>query len=229
MDSLAELVARSPLFAHMKDPAEAGISLYSDVVYFKNNGHSHCLALSLNSEQRFSILLDALKAKGIVGGQIRKAGYNYAKFADLPLYVAYKYKAMVLLRPTVVSRELSLGIDELEAQLGQIFSGNKTGFIQKKAIQSLYDADCQWLAWNGDAEPVGYCFKDSEVKGFTGGENDAHEDGQKSSVVFEEMRPEIREISPEIIKEMNTKDGIGMLEVFFKDVFYYLKMGNYGY
>lgn len=229
MDSLAVLVARSPLFAHMKDPAEAGISLYSDIVYFKNNKHSHCLALSLNSEQRFSMLLDSLKDKGIVGGQIRKAGYNYAKFADLPLYVAYKYKAMVLLRPTIVSRELSLGLDELEAQLGQIFSGNKTGFIQKKTIQSLYDADCQWLAWNGDADPVGYCFKDSGVKGFTGGEKDAREDARMSTVVFTEMRPEKGETSPEIIKEVNTKNGIGMLEVFFKDVFYYLKMGNYGY
>lgn len=229
MDSIAEMVAHSPLFSHLKDPAEAGISLYSDLVYFYNNKYSHCLALSLSSEKRFSMLLDSLKTKGIVGGQIRRATYNYVKFVDLPLYVAYKYKAMVLVRPTVESKVLSLGIDEIETQLGQIFSGNKNGFIQKKTIQTLYDADCQWLAWKGDSQPVGYCFWKGSVTGFMGYEGIAQEDEQIASTVFSWMRPSRRETSPEINQETEIPDGIRMLEVFFEDIFYYLSKGNYGY
>ena len=228
MDSLIQLIAKAPLFNHVKDPAETGISLYSDIVYFYSKEHSHVIALSLNTEQRFSRLLDTLKKRGVLGGQVAKATYNYAKFVDLPLYVAYKYKAMVLVRPTVESRELALSTDEIESQLAKIFSGKSTGFIKGKSIQSLYDKDCQWLAWKGE-RPVGLAYESGKVSAFEGFDEGAQPNLSAALGVFDGMRLASRETSPEKKNASKTQNGIEMLDVYFKDIFDYLSNANYGY
>lgn len=229
MDSLAYLVANSLLFDHLTDPSEAGISLYSDVVYFYSKEHSHCLALSLNSEQRFSNLLDTLKKEGYLGGQIIKPAFNYAKFKDLPLYVAYKYKAMVLLRPSIESKELNLGAAEVESQLAKIFSGQSDGFIKNGAIQNLYDADCQWIAWNGNDNPVGVKFKSGKSESFEGFDSNVKSNENAASSIFGDMRPISKNISPRENQTNSVNSGLQLLDVYFKDVYEYLKMGNYGY
>lgn len=228
MDSLIQLIGQAPPFAHVKDPSETGISLYSDIVYFYTKEYSQVIALSLNSEQRFSRLLDSFRKQGVVSGQIIKPAFNYAKFNNLPLYVAYKYKAMVLVRPSVESPELSLSNDEIEKQLASIFSGKSTGFIKRKDLQSLYSADCQWLAWNG-AKPVGYAFDKGKAQAFEGFEDGAKPTRDAAQVVFNEMRPANREISPENKPLSQTQNGIEMLDTYFKEVFEFLKNKQYGY
>lgn len=228
MDSLIQLIGQAPLFAHVKDPSETGISLYSDIVYFYTKEHSHVIALSLNSEQRFSRLLDTFRKQGVVSGQIIKPAFNYAKFENLPLYVAYKYKAMVLLRPISDSSEIALSNDEIEMQLAVIFSGNSTGFIKRKDLQSLYSADCQWLACNG-AKPVGLAFDKGKALAYEGFEDVAKPTRDAAQIVFNDMSLANREISPENKKIIETQNGIEMLNTYFKGVFEFLKNKQYGY
>jgi hypothetical protein len=228
MDSLIQLIRNAPLFATVKDPSETGISLYSDIVYFFTKEKSHVIALSLNSEQRFSNLLDTLRKQGVLSGQIVKPAFNYAKFENLSLYVAYKYKAMVLVQPSAVKPERALSNDEIEMQLASIFSGKSTGFIKRKDLQSLYSADCQWLAWNGE-KPVGFAFDEGKANAFEGFEDAAKPASAAAQVVFNEMRPAKREISPENKNFNETQNGIEMLNTYFKEVFEFLDKKQYEY
>ena len=228
MDSLIQLIRNAPLFANVKDPSETGISLYSDIVYFFTKEKSHVIALSLNSEQRFSNLLDTLRKQGVLSGQIVKPAFNYAKFENLSLYIAYKYKAMVLVQPSAGKSERALSNDEIETQLASIFSGKSTGFIKRKDLQSLYSADCQWLAWKG-AKPVGFAFDKGKANAFEGFEDAAKPTSAAAQVVFNEMRPAKREISPENKNFNETQNAIEMLNTYFKEVFEFLKNKQYGY
>ena len=228
MDSLIQLIRNAPLFAKVKDPSETGISLYSDIVYFYTKEKSHVIALSLNSEHRFSNLLDTLRKQGVLSGQIVKPAFNYAKFENLSLYVAYKYKAMVLVLPSAVKPERALSNDEIEMQLASIFSGKSTGFIKRKDLQSLYSADCQWLAWNGE-KPVGFAFDEGKANAFEGFEDVAKPTSAAAQVVFNEMRPAERGISPENKNFNETQNGIEMLNTYFKEVFEFLNKKQYGY
>ena len=229
MDSLASLVANSVLFHHLIDPSEAGISLYSDLVYFYSKEHSHCLALSLNSEQRFSRLLDTLKMNEIVGKQMVTPSFNYAKFKDLPLYIAYKYKAMILVLPTIESKEINLSASEIESQMAKIFSDHSDGFIKNRSIQSLYDSDCQWIAWNGKDNPVGLCFNKGKSSAFEGFDLEAKAIENKSALIFAGMRPNSTVDSSRVENTNLNYSGVELLDVYFKDVYEYLKNGEYGY
>ena len=151
---LSDWISSQPYFQHIAKPSEPGIGLFSDVVYFRAK-EAQCVALSLTSPVRFSSFLDTLKGKGMIGNTIEQPTYNYIKIPNSPLYLAYKYKALVLLRSLADSAALE--IDAMEGLMESIFDPNKQSFIKNPAIQALYEADCQWVyaskkyGWGGIA------------------------------------------------------------------------------
>ncbi len=228
IDSLARFIARAPVFKHLEKPSDAGIALYSDVVYFQFQ-QLHCLALSLNSEQRFSILLDTLKRKGFVGGQIKKDAFNYLKVLGTPWYIAYKYKALVLIKPGVETINHSIHTDSLEDALKVIFSAAGTGLIADTNIQKLYESECQWLAFeNGLAS--GFLFKQGRSKFVSSPEGLDKNSLQNPRFIFDEMQSGLQEIPTEKKENRALNDrGLVYLDAYFEALFNYLKQGNYGY
>ncbi len=235
LDSIVAHIAKAPIFKHLAEPSDAGIGLYSDIVYFENLKQSHFLGLSLINESRFSRLLDTLKRSGWVSGQIQKPAFTYVKVIGHPLYIAYKYKAMVLMRSDIESKELNLATEEVEAQLAEVFSGKPQGFITRKDMQALYEADCQWLAWSEATPAAGMYFHKGNVKLYATKNDEATENATEAARVFQYLGPGNWGISPEKTKAEPLGDTpvLGkaemQLEDYFEWIFKYLKEVGYAY
>lgn len=133
-DSFYQIIANASMFKDCKDPATPGIGLFSDLILFETN-NAKFLGLSVTSDSKLSVFLDSLKSKNKVHGKVEKGNYTYVKIVGLNLYIAYKYKAMVLMQPFDTSENVSNN----EKALAEVFSGKESKFIHAKAIQTLYD------------------------------------------------------------------------------------------
>lgn len=133
-DSFYQIIANASMFKDCKDPATPGIGLFSDLILFETN-NAKFLGLSVTSDSKLSVFLDSLKSKNKVHGKVEKGNYTYVKIVGLNLYVAYKYKAMVLMQPFDTAENVTSN----EKALAEVFSGQESKFIHAKAIQTLYD------------------------------------------------------------------------------------------
>lgn len=133
-DSFYQIIANASMFKDCKDPATPGIGLFSDLILFETN-NAKFLGLSVTSDSKLSVFLDSLKSKNKVHGKVEKGNYTYVKIVGLNLYVAYKYKAMVLMQPFDTAENVTSN----EKALAEVFSGKESKFIHAKAIQTLYD------------------------------------------------------------------------------------------
>ena len=133
-DSFYQIIANASAFKDCKDPATPGIGLFSDLILFETNS-AKFLGLSVTSDSKLSVFLDSLKSKNKVHGKVEKGNYTYVKIVGLNLYVAYKYKAMVLMQPFDTAENVTSN----EKALAEVFSGKESKFIHAKAIQTLYD------------------------------------------------------------------------------------------
>jgi len=100
LDSLVRTVASMPALNWVSNPADVGIALFSDVVYFQHPQYQ-ALAVSLNSEPRFIAFLDSLKMKGYVSGLVQKEKYTYTEITKPGwenVYIAFKHKAAVVIQ-----------------------------------------------------------------------------------------------------------------------------------
>ncbi len=100
LDTLVKTVASMPALNWVSNPADVGIALFSDVVYFQHPQYQ-ALAVSLNSEPRFKAFLDSLKVKGYVSGLVQKEKYNYIEIITPGwenVYIAFKHKAAVIIQ-----------------------------------------------------------------------------------------------------------------------------------
>jgi hypothetical protein len=100
LDSLVRTVASLPALNWVANPADVGIALFSDVVYFQHPKYQ-ALAVSLNSEPRFMAFLDSLKAKGYVSGLVQKEKYAYTEIMApgwKNVFIAFKHKAAVIIQ-----------------------------------------------------------------------------------------------------------------------------------
>jgi len=238
LDSLVKTVSGLPAFNWVQNPADLGIALFSDVVYFQTEQYQ-ALALTLNSEPRFRIFLDSLKKKGFVSGLVEKESYSYT---DIKMsgwenvYIAFKHKALVILQfhpqqknaaqsfeelfrissratrvmpavgaadntsnssaeqtsPETQERnstknssqvksggvELSsdmtspeknknntnktANIDEIQAALAKIFTGDGNGFVKNEQVQKLYDEDALILMTDGKKVAKGWSLNDKQ-------------------------------------------------------------------
>jgi hypothetical protein len=210
---LSDWISGQPYFSHIDKPSEPGIGLFTDVVYFSTK-EAQCVALSLTSPVRFSSFLDTLKSKGMIGNTIEQPTYNYIKIPNSPLYLAYKYKALVLMKSLADSAALE--IDAMEGLMKSVFDPNKKSFIKNPAIQALYEADCQWVyasrkfGWGGIAAA----------------------DGKSSHYRVEPNSNQLKELSSD---DQSTQQLIGAeiqnihwFDALIKRVYEYLKNEEYG-
>lgn len=143
IDSISKLVGSWPIFAHCQKPAEPGIALFSDVVYFKTK-EAQFLAFSLTSEESFSNFCDTLKKQNLISNKMDLGTYNLVKIIGSPTYFAFKHKVLVFAKPI----DSSVSDEALKYALKDVFSGRSDGFITNPGLQALYDADAQLIAYN---------------------------------------------------------------------------------
>ena len=133
-DSVFNLFKNAAIFKHCTDPATPGVGLFSDVVLFETD-KAQFLSLSVTSDTKFDVYLDSLKKINVLHGKVVKPNYTYTKVIGKNIYIAYKYKAMVIMRPFDTAENIKFN----ESALDNVFSGKESKFIQSKAIQTLYD------------------------------------------------------------------------------------------
>lgn len=148
-DSIFNLFKTAKIFKHCTDPATPGVGLFSDVVLFETD-KAQFLSLSVTSDTKFDVYLDTLNKINVLHGKVVKPNYTYTKVIGKNLYIAYKYKAMVIMRPFDTTENIKFN----EAALDNVFSGKESKFIQSKAIQTLYDkkAHVVWYHKHTDAK-----------------------------------------------------------------------------
>lgn len=210
---LSDWISSQSYFEHIDKPSEPGIGLFTDVVYFRAK-EAECVGLSLTSPIRFKSFLDTLKSRGMIGYTIEQPTYNYIKIPNSPLYLAYKYKALVLLKSLADSAALEN--EAMEGLMESIFDPDKKSFIQNPAIQALYEANCQWV----------YA---SKKYGWGGISADA---GKSTHFQVEPNSSQLKELDKE---ELNTQHWIGAevqnihwFDALIKRVYEYLKNEEYG-
>jgi len=165
IDSISKLVGSWSIFSHCQKPAEPGIALFSDVVYFKTK-EAQFIAFSLTSEESFSNFCDTLKKQNLISNKMDLGTYNLVKIVGSPVYFAFKHKVLVFAKPldSTVSDEV------LKYALKEVFSGSSNGFITSPGLQALYDADAQLIAYNSEVSKniEGYHFSPNAMpQGFS--------------------------------------------------------------
>ncbi len=131
---LRKTISELPIFKKVKDAGEPGIALYSDVVAFGLD-EGTCLALSLTSEERFKEFLKALKKRNLVKGGIDKGKYFYVEFPNAKAYVAFKFKAIVVYKPSDTSADYK----NAERAFDVVFAEKTHTMMQNKEVQALYE------------------------------------------------------------------------------------------
>lgn len=99
IDSLSNTMAKLPIFSGVKEPADVGIALYSDVVVFQNDKGWHCL-LRLNNPSNFSDFMKKMQKEGYVEEESKKDLYKVRKSAKSLLWIAYQQKVLCLFIPS---------------------------------------------------------------------------------------------------------------------------------
>jgi len=148
-DSVFNLFKNAVIFKHCTDPATPGVGLFSDVVLFETD-KAQFLSLSVTSDTKFDVYLDTLKKINVLHGKVVKPNYTYTKVIGKNIYIAYKFKAMVIMRPFDTTENIKFN----ESALDNVFSGKESKFMQSKTIQTLYDkkAHVIWYHKHSDAK-----------------------------------------------------------------------------
>jgi hypothetical protein len=143
IDSISNLVGSWAIFSHCDKPAEPGIALFSDVVYFKTK-EARFLAFTLTSEESFSAFCDTLKKQNLTSNKMDLGTYNLVKIVGSPVYFAFKQKVLFFAKPN----DSTVTDEALKYALKDVFAGRSDGFITNAGLQSLYDADAQFIAYD---------------------------------------------------------------------------------
>lgn len=165
LDSFSQAVSNLSIFSDCKEPAEPGIGLYSDLVLFSTQ-KAEFIALSLTSESRFTEFLNKSEKAGLISKIENNENYNFAFVRNSDWLVAYKYKALVIVRPID-----TLTLEEWDAELNAVFSGSSDGLIQREEIQKMYDQDAQIIAWSKDKNKIHGIKYEGKNVNWVGGES----------------------------------------------------------
>lgn len=143
LDSLTRLIKNAPVFSTIKEPAEPGIKLHSDLILFGNKYGTYA-AFSLTSESRFDQFIENLPKGRFTGGKIETDFCKFVKVLNKPIYIAFKHKALVIFSP----KDTSDNLDVIKLGLKIVFDHKDDYSIAgSKALRDMYDADCDVLVY----------------------------------------------------------------------------------
>jgi hypothetical protein len=148
IDSFALCVANLPIFKAIKDPADVGIALYSDIVIFAND-YGWYAAMSVNSESKLTDFVNQKIPKQYVGGIIPNPDCKFVKANNHAIYFAWKHKACVIFVPNDTIENLQ----KTEAALAEIFADKKRiSITENPVLKELNAKDCNVIFYASSKE-----------------------------------------------------------------------------
>jgi hypothetical protein len=134
VDSLKNTIASLSVFKGIKNAADPGIGLYSDVIAFEVEG-GRFLCLSLTSEDKFKAFVAQLQKQQKLHKSIQKPRYTYAKFMSKNAYLVYQYKVCMVFVPSDSVENAMLNERILEG----VFPEKTHTMMQNPTVQALYE------------------------------------------------------------------------------------------
>lgn len=134
VDSLKNTIASLSVFKGIKNAADPGIGLYSDVIAFEVEG-GRFLCLSLISEDKFKAFVARLQKQQKLHKSIQKSRYTYAKFMSKNAYLVYQYKVCMVFVPSDSVENAVLN----ERILDGVFPEKTHTMMQNPTVQALYE------------------------------------------------------------------------------------------
>ena len=134
VDSLKNTIASLSVFKGIKNAADPGIGLYSDVIAFEVEG-GRFLCLSLTSEDKFKAFVARLQKQQKLHKSIQKPRYTYAKFMSKNAYLVYQYKVCMVFVPSDSVENAVLN----ERILDVVFPEKTHTMMQNPTVQALYE------------------------------------------------------------------------------------------
>lgn len=142
-DSFYYSLIKLPVFHNVKDAAQPGIYLMTDVVLFEDENGWYA-ALTVTSEEKLNAFCRDNVPSDLIEKPIEKAAYTYVKSKTRNLYFAYKHKACVFYVPA----DTVVNIAAAEQALQAIFTKKDSSIYNIDELQNLYDKDCQIVYWS---------------------------------------------------------------------------------
>lgn len=215
IDSISNLIGSWSIFSHCDKPAEPGIALFSDLVYFKTK-EAKFLALTLTSEESFSAFCDTLKMQNLISSKMDLGTYNLVKIVGSPVYFAFKHKVLVFAKPI----DSSITDETLKYALKDVFSGRSDGFITNAGLQSLYEADAQFIVYDNKfpKQIFGYHFQPKLKPQFLRSELKSKSEPSDNS---DDLKSPLPKVFKSLGEEFPSPEN--QIESLFKGVFNVLK------
>lgn len=216
LDSVTTAIRELPIFQGVKDPADPGIKLYSDIVLFGNKYGTYA-AISLNSESKFREFLQKLPERVKAGNVVQTPFFEFLKMKDKPLYFAFKHKALVVFMP----KDTSDNLQSIETGLNIIFA-NKDDYsvAGMKLLKPLYEEGCDVIYYQKDnAIPThGVIVKNLQAK-FVSGHSGREIQAKGPLKIFDGALV----AEKVVVKKNKTISSKQYMNLTFKTLFLYLK------
>lgn len=141
-DSFYEALIKLPVFHNVKDPAQPGIYLMTDVVLFSDEKGWYA-AFTVTSEEKLSAFCKDKVPTDLVELPVIKDEYTYLKAKTRNLYFGFKHKACVFFIPSDTSQNSAVA----EQAFLSVFTPRDSSIYNIEPLQELYDQDCQIVFW----------------------------------------------------------------------------------
>ncbi|MFM7764068.1 MAG: hypothetical protein ACKO6I_00290 [Sphingomonadales bacterium] len=141
-DSFYYTLVKLPVLHNVKDAGQPGIYLMTDIVLFADSKGWYT-ALTVTSEEKLNTFCKDNVPADLVEKPVEKPEFTYVKSKTRNLYFAYKHKACVFYVPS----DTSLNIAAAEEALKAVFTQKDNSIYNNKALQHIYDKDCQIVFW----------------------------------------------------------------------------------
>jgi hypothetical protein len=141
-DSLISTIKKLPVFVGVKDPAEPGLAIYSDLLLFETT-KGWFAAVSVKSEEKLLQFCKNLSLGGFAQEPKDAGTFYYLKAEKRNIYFAFKHKAALFFVPSDTTSTIPAG--EI---LTPFFKENPDHILKNEKIQELYDKNCQIIYYS---------------------------------------------------------------------------------
>lgn len=141
-DSLYNALIHLPVFHNVKDPAQPGIYLMTDMVLFSDEKGWYA-GFTVTSEEKLTVFCRDNVPADLVEAPVVKPEFTYLKCRTRNLYFGFKHKACVFFIPADTAQNRSA----IEQAFLSVFKPRHSSIYNIDRLQKLYDQDCQIIFW----------------------------------------------------------------------------------
>lgn len=141
-DSFYYALTHLPVFHNVKDPAQPGIYLMTDMVLFSDEKGWYA-AFTVTSEEKLTAFCRDNVPADLIDVPVVKPEFTYVKSKTRNLYFGFKHKACVFFIPSDTAQNIAAA----ELAFLSVFIPRDSSIYNIVSLQKLYDQDCQIVFW----------------------------------------------------------------------------------